>query len=267
MKQIILVAGVLFLFFQTKAQTKQGYTYYYELGLDAYKSKDYKKADSLFTRALELRPVEDAFFNRAICRFNQGDKAGYCEDMCQATDMGDEEAKKLFYKNCVAIQTLYLDSLKQLSLEKYWFTETKEIYNYKSYIDYKRTNRKGDVVEQYCIKNGDTIFNLEIENENIEIPQFPGGEQARLNFINKNVKYPVWSRDHDIQGTVYAAFVVNSEGTIGDIKIMRYPTGGGELVDETLRLLRLMPAWKPGTLNGKPVQVQFYMPMKFELRY
>ena len=69
MKYILLVAGVLFLYFQTTAQSGQSYTYYYDLGLNAYQFKEFKKADSLFTRALEFRPVPDAFFNRALCRF------------------------------------------------------------------------------------------------------------------------------------------------------------------------------------------------------
>lgn len=94
-------------------------------------------------------------------------------------------------------------------------------------------------------------------------PEFPGGDRKRLEYLVNTVEYPKAAREAGIQGIVYVTFVVEKDGTISDVKILR---GVHPLLDEeTLRVIRGMPHWKPGLLDGKPVKVQFNMPLKFTL--
>ena len=73
-------------------------------------------------------------------------------------------------------------------------------------------------------------------------------------------------KENGIEGTVYVSFIVDKQGNINDVKVMRGVPGGPGLEKEALRVVKMMPKWSAGKQNGKEVQVQFYMPMKFELR-
>jgi TonB family protein len=94
-------------------------------------------------------------------------------------------------------------------------------------------------------------------------PEFPGGENKRMEYLVNTVVYPKAAREAGIQGIVYVTFVVERDGTISNEKILRgvHPL----LDDETLRVIRGMPRWITGRLDGKPVKVQFNMPLKFTL--
>jgi periplasmic protein TonB len=96
-----------------------------------------------------------------------------------------------------------------------------------------------------------------------QMPEYPGGEEKMLKFLRENIKYPESARNNGIEGTVYLTFVVNSNGKINDVKLLRGIGGGCD--EEALRLVRLMPKWVPGKQNGKNVPVQFNLPIKFRL--
>lgn len=96
-----------------------------------------------------------------------------------------------------------------------------------------------------------------------KMPQFPGGSEALVNFIRKNLRYPEISQYNNIQGKVYAQFIVDKTGKITDLKIVR---GLDESCnEETLRIMNLMPDWTPGMQNGRTVAVFFTLPVAFEL--
>lgn len=95
------------------------------------------------------------------------------------------------------------------------------------------------------------------------MPQYPGGEEARMNYMIKNVKYPKEAKEKGIQGTVYATFIVEKDGSINNVKIIK---GIDTRCDEeAFRVVSEMPKWKPGTQNGKAVRVKFTMPISFKL--
>jgi len=94
-------------------------------------------------------------------------------------------------------------------------------------------------------------------------PAFPGGDGARMKFLQDNIKYPQMARESGIQGTVYVTFVVERNGSVTDVKILRGIGGGCD--EEALRVVQNMPKWEPGKQRGKPVRVQFNMPIKFTL--
>lgn len=94
-------------------------------------------------------------------------------------------------------------------------------------------------------------------------PSFPGGEEARVNYMVQNVKYPEEARQKGIQGTVFVTYIVEKDGSISEAKVLRGIGGGCD--EEALRVIKSMPKWNPGTQKGKAVRVQFNMPIKFAL--
>lgn len=96
-----------------------------------------------------------------------------------------------------------------------------------------------------------------------EQPTFPGGEAARLKFLQENIVYPQIAKESGIQGTVYVAFVVERNGSVTDVRIMRGIGGGCD--EEAVRVVKNMPKWSPGKQRGKPVRVAFTMPIRFTL--
>lgn len=96
------------------------------------------------------------------------------------------------------------------------------------------------------------------------MPDFPGGDAARMSFLRDNIKYPQIARESGIQGTVYVTFVVEKDGRVTDIRVLRGIGGGCD--EEAVRVIKAMPRWQPGKQRGKPVRVQFNMPIKFTLQ-
>jgi periplasmic protein TonB len=97
-----------------------------------------------------------------------------------------------------------------------------------------------------------------------EMPIFPGGDTERLKFLAANIQYPVQATDNGIQGTVYFQFIVDSKGNITDVKILRGIGGGCD--EEALRVIKMMPQWKPGRQNGRTVRVLYNMPVSFKIQ-
>lgn len=94
-------------------------------------------------------------------------------------------------------------------------------------------------------------------------PEYPGGEAALGKFLQKNIRYPSIAKENNIQGKVYIQFVVERDGSLTDIKVLREPGSGTG--DEAVRVLKISPHWKAGVQNGKPVRVQFTLPVNFSL--
>ncbi len=94
-------------------------------------------------------------------------------------------------------------------------------------------------------------------------PEFPGGEAARQKFLEDNLRYPQMAREAGIQGTVFVTFVVERDGSVTDVRILRGIGGGCD--EEAVRVVSMMPRWEPGRQRGQPVRVQFNMPIRFRL--
>ena len=108
-------------------------------------------------------------------------------------------------------------------------------------------------------KVDDTTFDI------VEIaPEFPGGVQELLKYLKDNIKYPQDAQDAKKEGRVIAQFVVTTDGSVADVKIVRgvYPS----LDEEAIRVIKAMPKWKPGTQKGKPVRVRYTLPVTFKLQ-
>lgn len=120
------------------------------------------------------------------------------------------------------------------------------------YIPIERPSREeAEIVEQ-------EIF-LVVEDQ----PDFPGGDVARIRYFSQNINYPIQARELNIQGTVYIGFVVEPDGSISNISLLRGIGGGCD--EEALRVVAAMPRWKPGKQRNQAVRVKFTLPVRFTL--
>jgi protein TonB len=97
-----------------------------------------------------------------------------------------------------------------------------------------------------------------------KMPEFPGGEDSLYSYTAKNLTYPPEAREKGIQGTVYVSFVVEADGSVTDPRVLRGIGGGCD--EMALELVKNMPRWVPGKQRGKPIRVQFTLPVKFRLK-
>ena len=109
----------------------------------------------------------------------------------------------------------------------------------------------------------------EVEEQQIfqvvaEMPEFPGGMAECMKFLSKNIKYPPISAENGIQGRVIVQFVVNQDGSIVDPVVVRGVDS--HLDKEALRVIQMMPKWKPGKQRGKAVRVKYTVPVMFRLQ-
>ncbi|WP_342457010.1 TonB family protein [Mucilaginibacter sp. SJ] len=96
-----------------------------------------------------------------------------------------------------------------------------------------------------------------------QVPEFPGGIEAFGKFLATNIRYPKVARDNNVQGRVIITFVVEEDGSLSNMKVLRGIGSGCD--EEAVRVLSISPAWKPGIQNGKKVKVQYSVPVSFAL--
>ncbi|MDD4489161.1 MAG: energy transducer TonB [Paludibacter sp.] len=113
---------------------------------------------------------------------------------------------------------------------------------------------------------------VKVEEEDTEVvfmvvesmPSFPGGDAALFKYLNDNIKYPVIAQESGIQGRVICQFVVNRDGSIVDIEVVR--SVDRSLDAEAVRVIQNMPKWTPGKQRGKTVRVKYTLPVNFRLQ-
>ncbi len=125
-----------------------------------------------------------------------------------------------------------------------------------------------EVLEEYNFTppeiEEEEIVEAEIFKVVEEMPEFPGGAAKMMEFIQKNIKYPMMARESDIQGRVFVNFVVEPDGSITNVTVMRGIGGGCD--EEALRVVQSMPNWKPGKQRGSAVRCSFTVPIIFKLQ-
>jgi len=96
------------------------------------------------------------------------------------------------------------------------------------------------------------------------MPEFPGGQAELMKYLSSNIRYPSIAMEENIQGRVIASFVVEIDGKISNIEIVRGLGGGCD--EEVIRIIKNMPKWKPGKNRGETVRVKFALPVVFKLQ-
>ena len=123
-------------------------------------------------------------------------------------------------------------------------------------IDINAEVDQDEVIEEYVEEE---VF-LSVE----ENPEFPGGPAKLLEYVQKNLKYPMMARESDIQGRVFVGFVVEKDGSISNVRVLRGIGGGCD--EEAVRVVQSLPKFKPGKQRGNPVRVQYTLPIVFKLQ-
>jgi protein TonB len=94
-----------------------------------------------------------------------------------------------------------------------------------------------------------------------QMPSFPGGQGALMQYLANNIKYPVVAQENGVQGRVVVSFVVERDGSITDVQVVR--SVDPSLDREAQRVVRSMPKWIPGKQNGQAVRVKYNVPVSF----
>jgi protein TonB len=97
-----------------------------------------------------------------------------------------------------------------------------------------------------------------------QMPQFPGGDAALMQYLSSHIHYPAVAEENGIQGRVVCTFVVEKNGSISDVRVVR--SVDAALDREAQRVIKSMPAWIPGKQNGAPVRVKYTVPVTFRLQ-
>ena len=97
-----------------------------------------------------------------------------------------------------------------------------------------------------------------------QMPSFPGGDAELMKYLSTHIKYPVVAEENGIQGRVIATFVVERDGSISDVKVIK--SVDPSLDKEAIRVLKSMPKWIPGKQNGSAVRVKYTVPVTFRLQ-
>lgn len=122
--------------------------------------------------------------------------------------------------------------------------------------------QNGEVSNESLTENSQSVPEI-VENPD-ELPTFKGGQEALVNFMVENVKYPKKLAEKGINGTVYVEFVVEKDGSVKKSKVKK-GAGYTEMDDEALRIVRLMPKWNPGIKDGKKVAAFMTLPIAFRI--
>ena len=122
-------------------------------------------------------------------------------------------------------------------------------------------------IDKSLLGNGDAVTGEpapEIVTFAEQMPEFEGGDEARVSFLSKNLNYPPLARENGIEGRVQIQFVVGTDGKISEV--LPLTKKGWGLEEEAARVVKMMPNWKPGKQNGKTVPVRFSIPIVFKLQ-
>jgi TonB family protein len=259
MKRTVLLSALILVAILTFGQT-QNNDKNFDLGVEAFNSGNYEKAISYFTLSIDEVPASNAIVNRAISYYYIGDSCNFCADLRTASGMSDTTARKLFKENCIISSKAIKipDSIKSKQPDA-------------EHIEISYLKCSNDSIVTVFFRNDDRIWRKDISSIDGEVftivenmPEFPGGEVARNRFLAENIFYPLQAATNGIQGTVYVSFVVDENGDVIDAKVIRGIGGGCD--EESLRVVNLMPKWKPGTQKGNPVRVLFNMPIYYTLQ-
>ena len=125
---------------------------------------------------------------------------------------------------------------------------------------------QNEVIEEYVAPEvvEEEVVEQEIFQIVEEMPAFPGGEGKLMEYVAKNIKYPQIARETGIQGRVFVGFVVEPDGSISNVKLLRGIGGGCD--EEAMRVIKSLPKWKPGKQRGKAVRVSYQIPVFFKLQ-
>ena len=235
---------------------------YYNKASALLNKKQYRQADSLYTISAKMYPHRDTYFNRAMCRKAMGDKNGFCNDLINAYKLGDQEAYKLFWQECGKSDSTYTDANKKpASKTNYVYKETRRSSKYSGENFYTRYNRTGELLLGYEIENSDTLY---FSGKELKKAEYPGGNKEMMAFIQRNFKAPDYAVKAGMSGKIYMVFTISKVGAVEHVKVIKGLAGFNECDAEAVRVLKMMPTWKPAVYKNRVVKSKFNFPMNMK---
>ena len=125
---------------------------------------------------------------------------------------------------------------------------------------------QNEVIEEYVAPEivEDEVVEAEIFTVVDQMPEFPGGMNRLAEYLATNIRYPQLARESGIQGRVFINFVVEADGSVTNVRVIRSLGGGCD--EEAMRVVRNMPRWTPGRQRGRAVRVSYNLPVNFRLQ-
>ena len=236
-----------------------------DIGLKQLEAKEYDQAIATFTESINLHPGKEAHYYRAIAYYNlqvmDEFMPEYCKDMQQASYHSYKNSRQLLNSECFIIDTVYVDINNEKSdSSKYEYMKVSRTNKQNGEFQLSVYNRDPKIIFGYHVVDNDTIYHALPG----KMPEYPGGEEAMVAYLAKNIKYPVFARKNGISGNVFITFVVDETGEVKNVKMLRGIGGGCD--EEAVRVVNLMPSWSPGYYNNRAVPVQYNLPIRFSLR-
>jgi TonB family protein len=247
-------------------------------GLVSYNSGFYEAADSLFNLSYSIEPSLDAFYFKTITKGAYREKCEKCEKLKFQTK---KAAQKKYFKECLIVDSILhpefstKESIFYCQLSMYIGDSADDIrvayckqdFQDKSvsffYIEADSTNRERINPIAHFPDLSKIPANEAIYSKPDAMPEYLGGDEARVNFLCKNLTYPDEAKFNGISGLVVLCFIIDEQGCVKNVRVLK---SVHEILDtEAIRVTRLMPQWKPGMENGQPVKTQYCMPVKFTL--
>ena len=132
----------------------------------------------------------------------------------------------------------------------------------------QQVKKTDETVYEFSTKDITDIKIKKVDNDSIYqivevMPEFPGGTEKFMEYLSGNIKYPEEAKEKGISGRVFIQFVVEKDGSVSNVKVAKGI--GKECDDEAVRVVKAMPKWKPGLMKGKPVRVNYMLPVNFKL--
>ncbi|MCH5247824.1 MAG: energy transducer TonB [Muribaculaceae bacterium] len=125
-------------------------------------------------------------------------------------------------------------------------------------INVVREHKDEIIVEEKKVDDNQVFTAVE------QMPQFPGGEAELMKYLSTHIKYPTMAMENNIQGQVVVQFVVQKDGSIGEVKVVR--SKDPDLDKEAVRVVKTLPNFIPGKMNGQSVNVWYTLPVRFKLQ-
>ena len=200
------------------------------------------------------------YYDRALAHFELHHLAEYCQDLEFATYRDHEIAKKLLAKNCYESDTIYLDKNNQtFDQTKFDLMKINRHSKPLNKIEYEERDSSNKTILSYKIVEQDTVYGFFPGT----MPEFPGGKDSLDKYLSKNFRYPLNAWQSGTLGTVVVVVDIDPMGNIKNEKVV---VSSGESCDElVLRQVKEMPQWIPGIYNNKPIAVQNYILINYNL--
>ncbi|MEO8147960.1 MAG: TonB family protein [Bacteroidia bacterium] len=205
------------------------------------------------TEFLSDKILEDNYYNEAVAIQNSGDLKEAIIYYSEAIQINRADSDALFNRGIC-----YLKLNDSIRACNDWHS-----------LKQLGSDIADKAISRYCLefnKNSKEVIDsaMQVFSRVQQMPEFHGGEKSLSKFLNENIVYPSRERDKKIQGKVYVSFIVTKEGEIKSAKVISSVPAIPAFQEEALRVIKIMPKWKPGKQNDNPVNVFMKIPVSFQ---